>query len=814
MKHSQPQKKCWLIILAALVIVLQGCAAKAPATAQGQSTQFTLSKIEPRDVEGKTEIDIEGSQPILEYTHYQLTDPLRLVVDISDASIGSFKDIIKVGSGAVTDITPEQKDNVARLEIGLSQSVETTVYQSSGKLIIEFNKPQETEAAQETVTSAVTSSVTPSTMETETVTSAVTPSVPAPPETETAVSAATPSVTPPPQPELATQEQAAPEHAEAATATIVKSVKATAGKNGVKIVITANGSMNPNAFMVEGKKLVVDIPGVRSKVRPSVIPVRKGGLDKVRVGQHAEPDKKVRIVMDLTKPLVYTVTPVGNTLIIAMSAAPAVKPEEKIPQETAPTAEPEKVQPEEQAVTAPQPQPQEEVTTAPVPAPEERKAPRKKTPIAAESPLVLSAGKYTGRKISLDLQDADLVNVMRLFAEVANLNIILAPDVRGKVTVRMVNIPWDQAMDIILKMNGLGFILEDNVLRIASIGALTKEEEDELRNKETKKKTEDLITRIVPINYSTASVIEGTIKKSLSPRGETVTDARTNTLIVKDISRNVDEVVSLIKLLDKPTRQIMIEARIVQANTNFSRQIGVQWGGNANASAAYGNPTGLIFPNSIMATGATAMGPTQSGNGNYVVNMPAAASSTTGGGAISFAFGSINKALNLDLALSALESTGEGKIISSPRVSALDNKEAKITQGVSIPFSTTSAGGTQIQFIDANLALTVTPHATPDNKIFMKISATKNAPDTSLLGASGQPSIDKAEATTEILLADGETAVIGGILIIDKNVSFTKVPFFGDLPLIGWLFRNKTDTDTKQELLIFVTPRIVKQEAI
>ncbi len=206
--------------------------------------------------------------------------------------------------------------------------------------------------------------------------------------------------------------------------------------------------------------------------------------------------------------------------------------------------------------------------------------------------LAGGANRFSGRKISLDLQDADLVNVMRLFAEVANLNIILAPDVRGKVTVRMVNIPWDQAMDIILKMNGLGYALEDNILRIASVGALTKEAEEELKAKEAKKKAEDLITRIVPINYSTAAAIEGTIKKSLSPRGETVTDLRTNTLIVKDIPRNVEEVVNLVRLLDKPIAQVMIEARIVEASLNFNRSLGVQWGGNYKADAAHGNPNG------------------------------------------------------------------------------------------------------------------------------------------------------------------------------------------------------------------------------
>jgi hypothetical protein len=211
----------------------------------------------------------------LQYTSFQLTEPLRLVVDISEATLGKFKDAIKVNTGTVTDITPSQKDNIARLEIGLSQAVDTKVYQAGGKLIVELSKQgEEAKTAQETASAP----------------------------TATLTSALTSSVTPTAG-ELAPQEQPAPEQAEQGAATIVQSVKASAGKDGVKVVVRANGVMKPNAFMVEGKKLVVDIPGVRSRVRPSVIPVRKGGLDKVRVGQHAAPDQKVRIVMDLTKPL-------------------------------------------------------------------------------------------------------------------------------------------------------------------------------------------------------------------------------------------------------------------------------------------------------------------------------------------------------------------------------------------------------------------------------------------------------------------------------------------------------------------------------
>jgi type IV pilus assembly protein PilQ len=572
--------------------------------------------------------------------------------------------------------------------------------------------------------------------------------------------------------------------------------------------------MKPNSFMIEGKRLVIDIPGAKSRVRPSVIPVRKGGLDKVRVGQHGAPDQKVRVVLDLTKTMDYTVTPEGNTLVVAMNIAIAPKPEER-PQERA-ASQPEAA-PAAPAVTekaemeTPVAAPQE---AAIAPAPQER-AESRIQPVAGETAIVMGAKKYGGRRISLDLQDADLVNVLRLFGELANLNMILSPDVKGKVTVRLVNIPWDQAMEIILKMNGLGYTIEDSILRIASMSALAKEADEEIRTKEAKKKAEDLITRTIPINYSEASKIETTIKKSLSSRGETVVDGRTNTIIVKDIARNVDEVLALIRLLDKPTPQIMIEARIVEASLTFNRSLGIQWGANYNANATFGNPTGLQFPSNINVTGGPSMGPSLSGSGNYLVNMPAPAGAGTGGGAIGFQFGSLSKNFTLDLVLSALESTGEGKVISTPRVSALDNREAKIEQGVSIPFATSQAGGaTNVQFVDAKLSLTVTPHATPDNRIFMKIVATKNAPDTSLLGASGQPSIRKNEASTEILLTDGETAVIGGILVLDRGTTVTKVPFFGDIPLIGWLFRTTTNREDKRELLIFVTPRIIKPDVI
>jgi type IV pilus assembly protein PilQ len=761
--------------------MLNGCAGTTPSATK-ETKLVVIEKIEPRETDGKTELVISGGDPILQYTSFQLTEPLRLVVDIPDADVSNFKDPLIVGKGPVGTVTPTQMESIARLEIGLLQAADTKVYQLNGKLIVELAKPMDMAKA-----------------ETEAITAA-----PAAEKPTTEVVAA----------------QAAAAGApiqEKGTATVVTSVKAKAGRDGVNVVITGNGTIQPNTFMLEGKRLVIDIPGAISKVRPSVIPVRKGGLDKVRVGQHKDRnEKKVRVVLDLTKTMEYTVTPSGNTVIIAMNAA--------APAPTAAAAAP--VQEKAAGTPATTPAAEKEAAAppvaaaAPVPAapPVQPAAPKEAAeeavirPLTGEEALMVGANKFTGKKISLDLQDADLITVMRLFAEVANLNIILAPEVKGKVTVRMVKIPWDQAMDIILRMNGLGYVLEDNILRIASTAELTRESDEQFRAKESKKKAEDLVTRVVAISYTPAKSLEPTLKKSLSPRGETVVDERTNTIIIKDIARNMDEVLALIKVLDKAIPQVMIEAKIVEATLNFSRELGVQWGIDYKAGAATGNPTGLQFPNSIGVTGSpgAAIGP--SGVGNYLVNLPAATGQGAGG-AIGFTFGSLSKAFNLDLVLSALETTGEGKVISSPRVSALDNKEARISQGVSIPYLSVSSAGTTVQFIDANLQLIVTPHVTPDNKIFMKIKAAKNAPDPSIV-VLGQPSIRKNEAETEILLNDGETAVIGGILVIDRGDSVSKVPFFGDLPLIGWLFRKNSSIEQKRELLIFIKPNIVRAEVI
>jgi type IV pilus assembly protein PilQ len=292
-------------------------------------------------------------------------------------------------------------------------------------------------------------------------------------------------------------------------------------------------------------------------------------------------------------------------------------------------------------------------------------------------------------------------------------------------------------------------------------------------------------------------------------------DTRTNVLIIKDIRSNTEKARALVRSLDTQTPQVLIESRIVEANTTFSRQLGVQWGGQALANAGRGNSTGLIFPNSVSVTGGA---PGTGGNGvpgtpNFAVNLPASVGEGVGG-ALGFVFGSAGGALNLNLRLSAAENEGTVKTISAPKVTTLDNNTARISQGVSIPFSQTSAQGVNTTFVEARLSLEVTPHITQDGSILMAINAQNNQPDPSNTGANGQPAIQRKEANTQVLVKDGDTTVIGGIYVRRGSTTTAAVPFLSKIPVLGLLFKNTADRDDRQELLIFITPRILNRQTI
>jgi type IV pilus assembly protein PilQ len=435
---------------------------------------------------------------------------------------------------------------------------------------------------------------------------------------------------------------------------------------------------------------------------------------------------------------------------------------------------------------------------------------------AATDVLQVATGRtrYVGKKVSFEFKDIDIHNLLRVIAEVSKKNIVVADDVAGKVTIRLRNVPWDQALDIILASKGLGKEEIGEIIRVAPLKTLEEEARSREERKKALRRQEELVVQLIPVNYAEAEKMSARVKDVLSERGTVAVDARTNTLVVRDIGSNIGRARSLVEKLDSMTPQVLIESRIVEANTSFSRSIGVQWGGFGQAAPATGNATGLSFPNTVRVTGGSDTGTASatgvSGAPNFAVNLPAAVGAGSGG-ALGFTFGSANGALNLNLRLSAAESSGTIKTISAPKVTTLQNQKATISQGVSIPFSQVSAQGVNTTFVEARLQLDVTPHITSDGSVLMAIKATNNQPDPSNTGANGQPAIQKKEAETQVLVRDGDTTVIGGIYVRRGATNEAGVPWLMKIPILGFFFKSNTVSENRQELLIFITPRIVTQ---
>jgi type IV pilus assembly protein PilQ len=429
---------------------------------------------------------------------------------------------------------------------------------------------------------------------------------------------------------------------------------------------------------------------------------------------------------------------------------------------------------------------------------------------------------YGGRRIDLDFKDADIHNILRLLSEVGGVNIITSDDVKGSVTIRMRDVPWDQALDMILQAKGLGMIRRGNLIRVAPIEALEKEREAAIARQKQNVELAPLETRLIPVSYATADNLKPRVGELISTRGTVSVDERTNVLIVRDIVDNLDDVEDLVRTLDTQTPQVLVEARIVEATTQYSRDIGIQWGGDLAMTSATGNPTGLTFPsnatfaggnfNAASATAGLSPISAETATPNYAVNLPAAVGNGQGG-AIGMSFGSVSGNFNLNVRLSAAEAQGTVRIISSPRILTLDNREAHIAQGTLIPYSQVSAQGVQTAFQEAKLQLIVKPHVTSDGSVAMHLKVTRDEPDFTRTSNRGDPTILKREAETDLLVADSHTAVIGGIFTRNQGRNIDQVPLFGDIPILGLLFQRRRVRDERNELLIFLTPRIVNRSA-
>ena len=422
---------------------------------------------------------------------------------------------------------------------------------------------------------------------------------------------------------------------------------------------------------------------------------------------------------------------------------------------------------------------------------------------------------YVGKRVSFEFKDIDIHNLLRIIAEISKKNIVVADDVSGKITVRLRNVPWDQALDLVLRSKSLGKEEFGNIIRVAPLATLEGEAKSRAERRKNLLESTPLSVTLISVNYATAGEMAARVKEVLSARGNVAVDSRTNTLIVRDLPENMGKVRSLVASLDLQTPQVLIESRIVEASTSFRREVGIQWGGQGLMSSVNGNPTGLIFPSSVAVTGAAVEGgsPGNPGNSNYAVSLPVGAGQGSGG-ALGMAFGSAGGAVALNLRLTALEAQGAVKTISAPKVTTLDNATARISQGVSIPFSQVSAAGANTQFFEARLSLEVTPHITQDASVLMQIRAENNQPDPAVRGSNGQPGIARKEANTNVLVKDGETTVIGGIYVRGGANSQAGLPILSKIPVLGFFFRNSTELETKNELLIFVTPRILNRNAV
>lgn len=637
-------------------------------------------------------------------------------------------------------------------------------------------------------------------------------------------------------------------------ATRLDGIEVLASDGGAVVRIAGDGEFPYSTFALETPdRFVIDLDGVVNRSSRTSMTVDGGVVERVRIAQFKPAPKPVsRVVFDLRAPVVPVIERTADALVVtfpsngsaSLSNGAAERMVSTTPAERAPAPEPEQPmaapslaegspsdlalapQAETRQVAQARPAAGVEVEDAPpLPAPApvrsrpttppvvqiqpsaEPTEPREVAPTGGSSTLGLdtfqsqalgeSERVYTGEPIDLKVTNADVTEVLRTFAQISGLNVVVQPGVRGQVTAELDNVPWDQALEQILKINGLSYELEGNVMRIAPVGILRQEAQEKQQLAQAQALSIPLRTVFRRLSYADAGQIASLLRTGqaglLSQRGSVIVDDRTNSLIIKELPQFMDTVISVIDRLDTPEPQVMIEARIIETTKRFTRDIGIQWGFDAIADAAHGNTTGLIFPNNV------------AGGGN--VNVPGGGDA----GTINLRLGNVLNTFNLDVALQAAESEGLINILSAPKVATLNNQSASIQSGVQIPIQTIANNTVTVQYVNATLRLDVTPQVTAEGTVMMEIAIQKREPQLAFLvpGATNAP-ISTKEAQTRLLVRDGGTAVIGGIYRVSTDQGEDRVPGLANIPIVGHLFKNKSRREENEELLIFITPRVIK----
>ncbi len=640
----------------------------------------------------------------------------------------------------------------------------------------------------------------------------------------------------PGDPVAAARSVAAAAQPEPVAATILDRVRASRTSGATTITLGGNGRLTP-ADVTEAqdlpRRLVLDFPNVSSKA-PAQTTVEGPLVTRVRIGVNRQMPLLTRVVMEVSPGATYHVERAGaGGSDLAVVFEPPQAPSTVLVATPVATKreDPEPDIPLEQAIAnaaslVPRDPPAVETValakpTPPRPAPT---AARKQNALGAPPPTPLnpnqqmitgaSERQYKGTPITLDFSGADLRSVLRYFNEISGLNIIIDPSVPATpIDIVLRDVPWDQAFETLLRTHKLGYVAEGTIVRIAPISVLAEEEGERRKLSEAKALAGDLRVQTYSLSYAKAGDLSPILVKSaLSARGQIQVDPRTNTIIIMDLPDRLETVTALLGALDRPEPQVEVEARVVQTTREFAKAMGIQWGLNGRATPGIGNTTNLAFPNSGTLNGRTGANnvpndPRATGADTTatVVNLPVAGASS----AIGLALGAVNGAFNLDVALSALERTGKGRILSTPRLTTQNNVAAEVTQGIQIPIQTVANNTVTVSFKDAALTLQVTPQITSANTVIMQITLENATPDFSRQ-VNGIPPIDTQRAKTQVQVNDGATTIIGGIFVSREQISNERTPLMHRVPLLGWLFRRDTVSDESRELLIFITPRIIR----
>ena len=633
----------------------------------------------------------------------------------------------------------------------------------------------------------------------------------------------------------------------------IKQVKLAQNGGQTEVNVIGSGHLSYHASRLQNpERLVLDFSGSHLKTSEKQIASNLDPVREIRLAQFT-PDVS-RVVIDLREPARYNINATGNSVTVIFAAKTAAKggavkstPSEQPSNLTTTKAEAPQAAPagtggatpagipapaavlpaaltQTTAVLARPADKSEAKPATPAPTAEAPEAPAAQPAAAKEpphplvngqSPAPAPSGKYSGEPISVNLKDVDLRDFFRLIHEISGLNVVVDPAVKGNLTIVLDDVPWDQALDIVLKNNSLDKQLDGNVLRVATKDTLKKEAEENRDLAKAQAEAADVVTTTRVLSYAKAGDLVTTLKKFLSSRGDVLADSRSNTLIIRDIPSVLPVLDNLIRQLDRKSQQVEIEARVVAANRNFSSEIGTQFGAASafngigsllsGTSAVGSSPVTRNFPPLpappviVGAGGATAT------SGAIPLNTNLGVGSPTSG--ISYSFAAKNFAL--DFIITAAEQRGVGKLLSKPKVITQNNQKATVKQGTKIPVQTIINNTVSVQFVDAVLQLEVTPQITADGTIFMDVVVTNDQIDQAIPRVQGIPAIDTQAAETKVLINDGGTVVIGGIIVSNQQTHVDQVPFFGSLPAVGNLFKHTTVSSQSQELLFFLTPRIL-----